>query len=204
MILGRSNIYGVGINDWFESVHEVVNGKKVPIKEYRLWRSMLSRCYSDYTEKVRPTYISVSCVDEWLSMTKFIEDVSGMIGYEKSFSDGWVLDKDILNKGNKIYSPEKCAFVPQEVNGTLTLRSKHRGDLPLGVRFSADFTKYVARCGFNGSRLNLGRFDTIEEAFDAYVTCKKMELKRLANKYKDELDARVYNALINYEFSVDD
>ena len=46
---------------------------------------------------------------------------------------GWELDKDILVKGNKIYSPDTCCFVPKEVNTVFTKRQSKRGDYPIGV-----------------------------------------------------------------------
>ena len=103
----RSLIYGVGINDWGDNCSFTNNkGKKELTKVYKLWRAMITRCYSDYTKSVRPTYIGMTCDDSWLSMTKFIEDVSKLKGYDKSFTSGWVLDKDILSKGCKHYSIE--------------------------------------------------------------------------------------------------
>ena len=201
----RSLIYGVGINDWEDNCSFTNNkGKKELTKEYKLWRAMITRCYSDYTKSVRPTYIGVTCDDSWLSMTKFIEDVSKLKGYDKSFTSGWVLDKDILSKGCKHYSIETCCFVPSEINGTLTIRKLHRGDLPLGVTIDIHTKKFKARCGYDGKRLSLGLFDTPEEAFNAYVKTKKKELFRLATKYKGEIDDKVYLALINYEFTLED
>lgn len=203
--MGRSNIYGVGINDWKDNCSFInSDGKKELIKEYKLWRAMLTRCYSEYTKSVRPTYIGVTCDDSWLSMTKFINDVSSLKGYDKSFTDNWVLDKDILFKGNNKYSLETCCFVPSQINGTLTLRKLHRGELPLGVTIDVYTKKFKARCGYDGKRLNLGLFDKPEEAFNAYVKMKKQELLRLANKYKGEIDDKVYYALVDYEFTLED
>ena len=201
----RSLIYGVGINDWKDNCFFINNqGKKELTKEYKLWRAMLTRCYSKYTKSVRPTYIGVTCDYTWLSMTKFIEDVSTLKGYNKSFTDKWVLDKDILIKGNNKYSLDTCCFVPAEINGTLTIRKPHRGDLPLGVTIDVHTKKFKARCGYDGKRLSLGLFDTPEEAFNAYVKTKKKELFRLATKYKGEIEDRVYFALINYDFTLED
>lgn len=201
----RSLIYGVGVNDWEDSCHHIVDGERVLIKEYKLWRAMLSRCYSDYTKSVRPTYEGVTCSKDWLYMTKFISDVSNLVGYDRSITDGWVLDKDILQKGNKVYSKDTCCFVPPEINGCLTVRTLHRGSLPLGVTKAYNGKgEYKARCGFNGKRLSLGVFNTPEEAFEAYRTVKKLELKRLADKWKDSIDPKVYKALVNYDFTLDD
>lgn len=201
----RTNIYGVGVNDWSGACSYIdSDGNKVSIKEYKLWRAMLSRCYSKYTKTVRPTYVNVIFDERWLSMSTFIQDISSLKGYSKSLTDNWVLDKDILIKGNTVYSLDTCCFVPPGINGTLTLRKLHRGKLPLGVSYNANIKKFIARCGFDGKRVSIGRYDTVEDAFNAYVIVKKKELVRLANKYKGEIDDRVYKALINYEFTLED
>lgn len=43
------------------------------------------------------------------------------------------LDKDILNPGNKEYSPDNCIFVTQDINLLLNSRAKCRGKYPQGV-----------------------------------------------------------------------
>ena len=110
----RSLIYGVGINDWEDSCSFTNNkGKKELTKEYKLWRAMITRCYSDYTKSVRPTYIGVTCDDTWLSMTKFIEDVSTLKGYNNinevlkyKGKNVYVNDSDIKLDNNKYLDEE--------------------------------------------------------------------------------------------------
>ena len=202
--MGRSLVQGVGINDYPTSVSYYEDGKKKSIKEYKLWSAMLGRCYSEYVKRNRPTYENVTCDDRWLRMSDFILDVSELHGYNKALHSNWVLDKDILVKGNNCYSKEMCCFVPPEINGTLTLRKRFRGDLPLGVGVDSHSGKYKARCGFDGKRLALGLFETPQDAFHAYVIAKKGELKRLADKYREDICPKVYQALLEYDFSIED
>lgn len=193
----RSLAYGVGINDWVGNVS--VGGKNV--WEYVLWNDMLKRCFSEKYKQKHPTYKDVTCSKEWLSMTKFIEDVSQMKGFGLS---GWELDKDILVKGNKLYSKDACCFVPQEINSLLTKSNKARGEWPVGVYFHKASGKFRAQLTTNGKQKHLGLFDTAEEAFFAYKAAKEAQIKVVAQKWKHLLDEWVFQALMSYEVAIDD
>jgi len=193
----RSLVFGVGINDWVGNVD--VDGKL--IREYQLWKGMLERCFSEKYKQKRPTYDGITCSKDWLSMTKFIEDVSQMRGYGLI---GWALDKDIIQKGNKLYSKDNCCFVPAEVNNLLTKSDSSRGEWPVGVCFDNYAGKFKARLAINGKLKHLGLFATPEEAFQAYKTAKEAYIKVVAEKWKHLLDERVYQALLDYEVKVND
>jgi len=197
MSFKRSLVYGVGVNDWVGAVK--VDGKK--IKEYQLWSGVLKRCFTDGFKQSRPTYKDVTCSKEWLSMTNFVNDVSKMKGFGLS---GWCLDKDILQKGNKLYSKDTCCFVPAEVNNLLTKRDNSRGEFPVGVCFDKASGKFVAKLAINGKQKNLGRFNTPEEAFQVYKLAKEAQIKVVAHKWQHILDERVFQALMSYEVGIDD
>ena len=200
-------LFGVGIND-FEEVHghKAFTRKDGGFRDrrYLMWQAMLSRCYSEYTKSVRPTYVGVVCDRGWTRYSNFYKDVSNIQGFDKALSSNWVLDKDILVKGNKIYSLGTCCFVPPEINGCFTLRSLNRGDLPIGVGRSKYGLPYKARCGFNGERVLIGHYKTPEEAFEAYKLVKKKEIVRLAEKWKDEISCQVYEALLHWNIEITD
>ena len=134
-------------------------------------------------------------------MTSFIEDVSQMKGFGLS---GWELDKDILQKGNKLYSKDTCCFVPHEINMLLTKRDNARGEYPIGVCFHKASGKFMAYLTINGKMKFLGRFTTPEEAFQAYKLAKEAYIKAVAEKWKHLLDNRVFQALMVYEVAIDD
>jgi len=193
----RSLVHGVGVNDWFGNVK--VDGKD--IREYKLWQNMLGRCFDEKLKQRQPTYEGVSCSKDWLSMTKFIEDVSQMKGFG---FDGWALDKDILQKGNKLYSKDTCCFVPAEVNQLLVKRDNSRGEYPVGVDFHKVSGKFRASLAINGKRKHLGLFPTPEEAFQVYKAAKEAYIKVVAQKWQHQLDERVYQALMSYEVNIND
>jgi len=193
----RSLVFGVGVNDWVGNVN--VDGKK--IREYVLWDSMLKRCFDEKYKQKYPTYNDVTCSKEWLSMTTFIEDVSQMRGYDLS---GWQLDKDILQKGNKLYSKDTCCFVPLEVNILLTKRDKCRGEFPVGVCFDKATGKFKANIKINGKTKHLGYFTAPDEAFQAYKLAKEAHIKVVAQQWQHLLDERVFQALLDYEVTIND
>ena len=197
MSFKRSLVYGVGVNDWVGAVK--VEGK--PIKEYDLWQSMLERCFDEKYKQKNPTYKDVTCSKDWLSMTKFIEDVSQMKGFGL---DGWALDKDILQKGNKLYSKATCCFVPAEVNSLLIKCDKSRGEYPVGVYFHKATGKFVAKLAINGKQKNLGYFNTPEEAFQVYKPAKEAQIKVVAQKWQHLLDEKVFQALLVYDANIND
>ena len=113
------------------------------------------------------------------------------------------LDKDILVKGNKIYSPETCCFVPNEINVLFTKKEKDRGEYPIGVSIISN--KYVARCGVGNSKnKTIGSFKTPKEAFQAYKQYKEQYIKKVADKYKCQIPNNLYKAMYSYQVEITD
>lgn len=198
--------YGVGINDSEDFVKNDY--------DYVIWNGLLKRVFCKKYHKKTPTYLESSVCDEWLVFSKFKQDIAKMKNYDKAVSQqGWVLDKDILVKGNKHYSPETCAFVPVEINtffgGAVKAHSANK-DLPIGVCLSKDNKKnpYYVLISYttNGERIReyLGRYNNVVDAFKVYKVRKEEICKALAEKYKSELDERVYQAMLNYKVEITD
>jgi hypothetical protein len=132
----NSLVQKMGVNDAPFMVSPTINGIKIKHPAYIAWQSMLNRCYdSKYKEKY-PTYVGVTCCTEWLLFTTFAR------WFKQNYIDGYHLDKDLLYKSNKIYSPKTCIFVPPDINNFLTTSASARGTLPLGV--SMDGTSFRA------------------------------------------------------------
>lgn len=176
-----------------------VNGKRV--KEYALWLAMIQRCYSPAAHLKRPRYEGCEVSTYFKLYSNFAEWCDSQVGFN---IQGFDLDKDLLVKGNKLYSENTCVFIPKEVNIALEKANKLRGDLPIGVSYNLQRGKYAAHMKVGGRSKNLGRYTTVGEAFSAYKTAKERYLKTLATKWKDQIDPRAYSALINYEVSIDD
>ena len=80
------------------------------------------------------------------------------------------LDKDILFKGNKIYSPSTCIYVPHRINSLFTKSDSARGDYPIGVTYHKRDCVYESKLSYlnkygKKDRIYLGRFNNPLEAF---------------------------------------
>ena len=192
------SVCGVGISG--TKYPPSISGRNT--KEYNLWKRMLERCYSDSFKKKRPTYEGCEVSENFKSYEYFYEWCQNQIGFS---NQGWHLDKDLLIKGNKVYSENTCVFIPSEINSLLTKREALRGDHLIGVCWHKRGEAFVATVNKNkGKREYLGLFNTELEAFNAYKTAKESFIKEQANKWKSQIDPRAYNALMNYEVNIDD
>jgi hypothetical protein len=170
-------------------------------RDYDYWDGIYKRCYNINVHNHHPNYINCSVAEEWHNFQNFGKWFEDNFNFD--YMQNWCLDKDILVKGNKIYSPETCCFVPNEINVVLTSSKAKRGELPIGVHRSKS-GKYKSQIKSNGVVKYLGVFDTPEEAFEAYKTAKEIYLKELANKWKDKISLKVYYALYNYQIEITD
>ena len=171
------------------------------IKIYQAWCAMIQRCYSQTNEVMKETYKGCTVSDNFKYFPYFVE----WWGLNKISDDrDYQLDKDILVKGNRLYSEDTCALVPKEINLLCIKRNKARGELPIGVTYCKNSGKYKAQFSKYNRVVNLGLYHTPERAFLAYKEAKEDYIKAVAESYKHVIDERVYNILMEYEVSIDD
>jgi hypothetical protein len=177
-------------------------GKYSKHKSYDIWRGMFTRCYDEKYLAKYTTYIGCTVCEEWHNYQNFAKwyDENYYIILGKNME----LDKDILIKGNKIYSPETCVFVPQDVNYLFTKTNKLRGKYPIGVSLTRD-NKFATSCNDGNKELKyLGRYNTPEEAFEVYKKYKEKIIKQIAEEYKNKIPSKLYNAMYRYEVEITD
>lgn len=185
----EASVYGVGYRGI--GAYNFGNARDAAIR----WRCMLNRCYG-YSNRHQRTYQGCTVCDEWLNFQKYAEWY-----YANKIFD-WVVDKDILIRGNKVYSPDTCCFVPLELNSMFTKSNSIRGDCPIGV--SKCPTGFMATIFIGGKQKYLGLYKSAEQAFLAYKKCKEDNIKRLANQYKEHFSKRLYRVLMEYEVLITD
>lgn len=179
----------IGLGD-----HEVKIGNE-KTQAYRVWHEMIARCYAEAQKEKAPTYFNIATVcEEWKCYQTFAEWYKGE---QYECDERLHLDKDILYPGNKVYSPYTCMLVPQRINSIFSNKSNNR-KLPTGV--SKHPQGYQAE--YSGKKL--GVFRTVEKAFEAYATEKEKAVQLMAEEYKDVIPEKVYNALYEYRFDIND
>jgi hypothetical protein len=173
----RKLVKGVGINDADYNVTFKNEGKRLMCPVYRKWVQMLARVYCPKYQAKQPTYKKVTVCTEWLTFSNFAK------WYEEYYVEGYHLDKDIKVKGNTVYSPDTCLFVPHAINNLILDNSSFRGEFPLGVSFHKPTSKYRADVTVDGKQKYLGGYVTPELAHTAYKKGKNEELYRKMQQF---------------------
>lgn len=183
----RRKSFGVGVNDSSHAIALELNGVRLTDTIYVIWHSMIRRCYSPVYQAKNPTYKGCTVCDEWIYFTSFEKWA------KNNYSDGKHLDKDILIRGNKVYSPDTCIFVDQRVNKLLNNHARKRGKYLQGVTIRKDTRKFRAEISINGNTFYLGEYASEEEAHIVYRIEKANYIMEVAKTQKDK---RVKSALI--------
>ena len=176
---------------------------KIYTKEYGIWKAMLERCYSEENRYKNPTYKDCYVCEEWHNFQNFAKWYNE--NYYEVGEETMCIDKDILNKGNKIYSPETCIFVPNRINVLFVKSDKVRGNLPIGVGLSNRMKNpYRAYCHDGKNFIALGNYNTPLKAFNVYKIYKENLIKQVADEYKPYIPKKLYDAMYRYEVEITD
>ena len=145
-------------------------------KSYNRWLSMLRRCYSGEF----PTYKDITVCDEWHNFQNFAKWFEE--NWKPWMNSSWELDKDILCKECKTYSPETCCFVPHEIN-----------QLYLQNIFNIKMhnNKFIVTISINNTTNYVGTFYNKEEAELALNKEKSIRIKNTLEKYKSKIDIKI-------------
>lgn len=175
-----------------------VSYKRKCTKIYDSWKGIIERAYSEKLHKRHPSYIGCSVSEKWHNFQNFAA------WFEKNYIDGYALDKDILMKGNRTYSPETCCFIPQRINTLILNNKRHRGVYPIGVNRHGK--KFQSSCNTSDGVTHIGTFDTPEEAFFAYKNYKENLIVTVAKEYlkNDLISFEVFKALLEYKIEITD
>lgn len=182
-----------------EGKYNTVEHRKI----YSYWSSMINRCYlnniSDYTKVI---YKDIAVCEEWMNFQNFAK------WHEDNYYeiDGHImnLDKDILVKGNKVYSPDTCRYVPHRINTLFINGKRNRGKYPVGVYYDKERNRFRVNININGKHKKLGRFKTPIDAFNKYKEEKEKLIKSVADEFKEYIPSEIYDAMYKWEIMIDD
>ena len=195
------SVYGVGIIGDIYPVGE--NGKQK--KEYKVWQTMLQRCFDPKWRQDNPAYEDVTCSEEWLFYPDFYDFLHSQSNFDKwNLEDGWHIDKDIIDKNAKMYCKEFSELVNRRVNALFIKRKSRRGEYPIGVHKHKN--KFAAECNYLDTKKHLGYYDTPEDAFYAYKEYKEALIKRVADEEYalGNITERCRDAMYAYEVEITD
>ena len=180
------------------------NGKDA--NKFIIWHNVLTRCYDPEFHKKNPTYKKCSVENYLLNFQHMCEWIDK--NYYEIPGEQMCLDKDILYKGNKIYSRDTCIFVPERINLLFVKSDKARGKNPIGVS-DLPSGNYRVDCNNGyGKQVYLGAYRTKEEAFQVYKNYKEKVIKETIDSYEGKIPEPFYSklktAMYNYEVEIDD
>ena len=189
-------MYKVGYNSKKLGYKTIVDNKWS--KPYLAWRNMLRRCYDPKYHIKSPSYKQCEVCDEWKDYQNFAH------WYENNYyivpNENLTLDKDLICKGNNIYSPSTCVLIPERINKLLvnTSNNVNKGQYPVGVCYHKYTKKYVSYLSTFRGRICLGYTDTPEQAHLLYKEAKENYIKEITQQYSDILPSNITNYLINF------
>lgn len=158
-----NTIMGYGTNDSdYLTQYPSLSGTNLMCLYYQAYCDMFKRVYNGK----RVWYIGCSVSSEWRLFSEFRQFL-----INNNYQKGMVVDKDIKIVGNRVYSPDHCLIIPQELNKFFNNSISSCGDHPTGVHFDKLSNFFIARVCFNG-RHTIGRYPTSDYASYSYILAK--------------------------------
>ncbi len=202
------SVFGVGI---VGNKYEIRDKDGNISKEYLIWRRMIERCYStNLRNSKNKTYSDCQVCTEWLYFPNFFEWLHSQNNFSKWFYGNYMIDKDIIEKGNKIYSPDKCCLVPYYINMLFTKHDSKRGKYPLGVIYNKARECFDVRVNdgvITGKKsIHLTRFSTPEEAFYKYKELKEkiIRIRAIQEYSQGNITKECFNGMLKYRVEITD
>ncbi|MDF2784198.1 MAG: hypothetical protein K0S95_733 [Pantoea eucrina] len=161
-----------------------LKGKKLPLQDLaqKSWNSIHQRAGK------AKSYEDVEICDEWYTFSIFYR------WFAKNHEEGWVIDKDIIIEGNRIYSPETCLMVAPLLNSLFRRSSSKHGIK--GVYFDKRTSKYYAQIRIDGKTKQSGSSLDINYAHQHYVELRKKRLIELLERFSDCTNSYAYERLV--------
>ena len=180
-------IRGIAVNDTQLSKSE---------QSVKCWLDLLRRCFpkSEHEKRQCQSYLNVKFYEPWLKFSNF------KLWFDENYIEGYVLDKDLLSNGIKMYSPSTCCFIPKELNNILQTERKSSRKIGCSRFFNKSKGIFEPKMCVNGRTTSLGKCYSETEAIELYKKEKKKLIDKTAKYYfaKGLISEKVYNSFLNY------
>ena len=163
--------------------------KQIQERSYVVWQAMRQRLVH------KEWYKDVTICAEWETYEGFLEwfNSNEFSNYRDELGNFYVLGKDVLGSERRLYSPETCAFIPQQLNNMFRRKSS---SMKSGVQYlSRQKNPYRAYINYNRKHIHLGYYSTEDEAHSKFLEARKDCLKNFLEVHSGRLDARVVDRI---------
>lgn len=192
-------VRGIGINDTELSGPACTKrdnlGKKSNYLDYQIWYGMLVRATDEEYKAVTPAYSQASVSEDWLIRSNFKKWYMAHSVFFDLEGLRLELDKDLLVPGNKMYSADTCALIPQYLNVAFNSGVDSATNLPMWVSYRKrnkdmlNDLKKPYRASLtrgNGEFVHVGYFSEVKDAHQAAQQMKISFLYEILDKYSKE------------------
>lgn len=156
---------------------------------YKSWSHMINRCYNKKDNRYRfYGKMGVRVCEEWHNFSNYAKWYYNNLYPSK---EPLSVDKDIINRDKKIYSPDTCIIVPRRIN-QMFIKISTDGKEKLGIN-KRENGKYRAKI----ARKNIGTYETKEDAIIVYKKAYKEKWENLILEYKGKIPDNIFETLIN-------
>ena len=147
-------------------------------REYRVWSSMISRCYNKgYNGYEVYGGRGVVVCDKWKRFDLFLEDLPNLANYDTWVNDrSYTLDKDFLVRDNIVYGPDSCSFQSKSIQATFQkkLSGKNAGSTGIrGITWAKNKKTYRVRISVEGKRMEVGGRVNLNDAVELLLSSLK-------------------------------
>lgn len=202
----KNHDYGFKDPDAFDAIKKIMGRplteeEKKKYKRYvqKMYEGMFRRTTPEYQKK-RPTYKGVYVCDEWKNSPKAFKQwvdsqmIKGLliVVFTKGKKNP-PIDKDLLVPGNRMYGPDVCVIVMEEINAFLTNKQRNSKSGIPGVVYSASNKLWRAFVGKGSAKKRKAKKD-FTFVFHCAFDFRAERAERLIEAHSDMSD-RIKQAL---------
>lgn len=169
-------------------------------RDYDEWLRILKYCHDTAFQQKNPIFVGCEVDERWRTYSDFsrwwtcyhpLPFAGDPTEAEQKEPIRYVVDKDLLFDGNKLYGPDTCCLLPREMSYFFT-DGKVNADQEC-VRFDKNKQAFVAVVRVRGKQRFVRSFDNRKDALGAWEYAKGLLAKKLLAKHRSDLPESVAN-----------